>query len=296
MNIPPTLQRSDKQLKHPWLILALIALVALITEEIFFEHPDGMQWAIFVLLILLAILASVLIERLKVPSRSLWLILPILVLSALHLFRSETFSQVSLVLATLVCLMSLGTSFLNGQWASYRLREHTNQTFMLFLNTVIGLPGMLIDKLRHGSGNKSASQAGAEIPKPIWAVLRGLLIALPILAIFSVLFASADAVFSNRVTSLFDWLGNFNLGRFLQETFLVAVITYITFGLFSFALTKTDKQQTLVPDKPLVKPFLGVTEANVVLGLVNLLFVLFLAIQFRYFFAGQVNISESGMT
>ena len=46
----------------------------------------------------------------------------------------------------------------------------------------------------------------------------------------------------------------------------------------------------------MVKPFLGVTEANVVLGLVNLLFVLFLAIQFRYFFAGEVNISESGMT
>ena len=46
---------------------------------------------------------------------------------------------------------------------------------------------------------------------------------------------------------LFEWLGNFNIGRFLQETFLVAVITYITFGLFSFALTKTDQYQTLSP-------------------------------------------------
>ena len=85
-----------------------------------------MQWAIFVLLILLAILASVLIERLKVPAKSLWLILPILVLTSLHLFHSETFSLVAFVLATLACLVCLGTSFLNGQWAGYRLREHTS--------------------------------------------------------------------------------------------------------------------------------------------------------------------------
>ena len=138
---PPTAIKSGNQLKRPWFILALIALVALITEQIFFDQPDGMQWEVFILLILLAILGSVLIERLNVPTRSLWLMLPIALLTALHLFRSEPFTDGRPELqTTLICLVWLATSFLNGEWAGYRLREHTTQTFMLFLNAVIGLP------------------------------------------------------------------------------------------------------------------------------------------------------------
>ena len=43
-------------------------------------------------------------------------------------------------------------------------------------------------------------------------------------------------------------------------------------------------------------PFLGFTEATVVLGAVNLLFISFVFIQFQYFFGGQTNISVEGYT
>jgi hypothetical protein len=292
----PTSPRPSSQLKHPWLVLALIALVALTTEQIFFKQSDGVQWEIFILMVLLAILGSVLIERLEVPIKSLRLFLPILLLTALNLFRSESFTMAALIFATLICLVWLGTSFLNGQWSQYRLREHINQTFLLSLNALIGLPTMLIDNLRRGTNDKSAATMEPGSNKTLWAVLRGLLIALPILVIFTALLASADAMFSNRVESLFAWLGKFNLNDFIQRVFLVSMIAYIMFGLFSFALTKTRQMQTTEPDRPMLKPFLGVTEASVVLGLVNTLFLLFLIIQFRYFFAGQVNVSEAGLT
>jgi hypothetical protein len=41
---------------------------------------------------------------------------------------------------------------------------------------------------------------------------------------------------------------------------------------------------------------LGNVEASVVLGLVNILFFLFILIQFTYFFGGESNISSQGFT
>ncbi len=49
-------------------------------------------------------------------------------------------------------------------------------------------------------------------------------------------------------------------------------------------------------DKPRVPPFLGYTEAMIVLGSVTILFLAFVVIQFQYFFGGQSNISIEGYT
>jgi hypothetical protein len=50
------------------------------------------------------------------------------------------------------------------------------------------------------------------------------------------------------------------------------------------------------PALPPVHRFLGATEAFTVLGSVDLLFAFFVAIQFRYFFGGQSNITTAGFT
>ncbi len=49
-------------------------------------------------------------------------------------------------------------------------------------------------------------------------------------------------------------------------------------------------------DKPILAPFLGFTESTVVLIAVDLLFALFVFIQFRYLFGGQANITPVGYT
>ncbi len=49
-------------------------------------------------------------------------------------------------------------------------------------------------------------------------------------------------------------------------------------------------------EKPVIKRFLGFTEAAIVLGSVVVLFLLFVIVQFRYFFGGEVNIGVEGYT
>jgi hypothetical protein len=48
--------------------------------------------------------------------------------------------------------------------------------------------------------------------------------------------------------------------------------------------------------KTFLKPFVGATETNIVIGAVDLLFVIFVAIQFRYLFGGEANITAAGYT
>jgi hypothetical protein len=45
-----------------------------------------------------------------------------------------------------------------------------------------------------------------------------------------------------------------------------------------------------------MKPFLGFTESAIILGAVDMLFLLFVIVQFRYFFGGEANITAAGYT
>ena len=288
--------KTDSPLKHPWLVLAVIVCVAIITNEIFIDQGMGVQWAIFVALLLVAIAATVLIERLAVPKRGMWLLVPIVGLTVLYLYRAESFSTAALVIATILCLVWLATSFLHGNWAKFRLRELISQTFKLILDAISALPIMLIENLRGSNAVKKDGSIQKSANKTAWAILRGVLISVPILAIFGGLLASADAIFSGNLRNLFAWIGDFSFERFLGETILVGFITYILFGLFSFALTKTRQSPQVDPDQPLIKPFLGITEATIVFASVNLLFLAFLVVQFRYFFAGEAIINPAGLT
>ena len=294
--LPPTTAKLAYPLKHPWLILAVLALVALITEQIFFDKGLGVQWQIFIGLLILAALVSLLIEGQILPRRSSWLILPITALTIVSLFRVESFSVAALIGATIACLIWLATSALNGQWARYRLREHFAQTLKLSMDAISALPMMLFDNLRRANIEKRTESSPKSSNRTAGSILRGVLISLPILAIFAALLASADAVFSGNLKNLFAWIGDFSFERFLGETILVSFITYILFGLFSFALTKTRQSPVTEPDQALLKPFLGMTEAAIVLASVNLLFLAFLLVQFRYFFAGETIINPAGLT
>jgi hypothetical protein len=72
-------------------------------------------------------------------------------------------------------------------------------------------------------------------------------------------------------------------------------------GLFSLgalvtALREREAKPLQGEQMPHLRPFLGFTETTIVLGAVDLLFLFFVIVQFRYFFGGQANISAAGYT
>ncbi|MDP9190897.1 MAG: DUF4173 domain-containing protein [Acidobacteriota bacterium] len=107
-------------------------------------------------------------------------------------------------------------------------------------------------------------------------VLRGTLIAAPALIIFGSLFASADPEFGSLLRELI----RFDPAEAFQHLFMTVLIAAICAGfLRSLALSGEMPR----PGSPSMLS-LPSAETNFALGLVNLLFLLFVATQFRYFF------------
>lgn len=130
----------------------------------------------------------------------------------------------------------------------------------------------------------------------IAAVVRGLILAIPIVAIFAMLLASADLVFGDLLKDLLQWLNIDLILEWAGRGFVVIFSALFFLGSLVIALTKTTGRELIGRDKPLVNPLMGFTEAAVILVGVDLLFAIFVVIQFVYLFGGEVNIDATGYT
>jgi hypothetical protein len=195
-----------------------------------------------------------------------------------------------------------------------------------------------------------------EVPRTGWsavvlAILRGLLIAIPLVMVFGALFMAADAVFSGIVTNLLA----VNVRELFSHLFWTGVWTWLTAGFLRQALFCTiaidgwgrpakSSLTPLAPDDPRaadqaspptpleqdkggiipqpegagaglplsapvgaqglrppggeVRPggrlgVLGIVELGVVLGMLDLLFLAFVVVQFRYLFGGAELVQVS---
>ncbi|MFO7617713.1 MAG: DUF4153 domain-containing protein, partial [Bacteroidales bacterium] len=155
----------------------------------------------------------------------------------------------------------------------------------------------LADGVRSPSRTHSSRAAGW---RTAMAIARGLLIAAPLVFLFGALFMSADAVFSELVANVlrfdFEWIATHGL--------LFAILTWISTGYLRGFLAGTDipplsvspREGTLFGFSP-KRPMLGITEVATALVVLDLLFLLFVLVQFRYLFGGDTLVQVTpGLT
>jgi hypothetical protein len=161
------------------------------------------------------------------------------------------------------------------------------------LRHLVGGPG------RAGGSRMGAGARGGPDPAPgtvphsrFWAILRGLLLALPLLLVFGALFVSADRVFAEAVTRLFGMVG---LEELAGRTIVIGILTWLAAGYLTGFMTGTAVRSHVTP--LVSRPSIGILEAGTALGLVNLLFVAFVLVQLRYLFGGSALVEVTpGLT
>ena len=104
-----------------------------------------------------------------------------------------------------------------------------------------------------------------------------LLITLPFLALFIALLFSADAHFKTLLTDAFSFKFNFSLHYFL--TVPLYFVAYLLFCLYAFSNHK--ERHHLIENKSL-----DMLIVAIFLGMINLLFMLFVALQLPFLFGG----------
>lgn len=313
-------------IKHTARFLTIPLLLALCWDRLFWGYEPGISYFIFVVLCLLAGAALSYFEGVEPANASLALVLPALLFAGVVFLRAEPFTRFLGLLFSLGGLALLAITWRGGRWMSYNLGDYLLGFLQLAFSAAAGMfhikigapntsgapstsghpanPLPLAQGEAAGGETGDTSPAAAAAPAPPsafgWrqglALLRGLLLALPVVLVLAALLSEADPVFSRALEGVWKVLRFENLKEVFVHLPFICIGAYLLTGVFYHALSASGDERVTARDRPGLPPFLGWIEAGTVLFLVDALFAFFTVVQFRYFFGGRANIHIQGFT
>lgn len=284
--------------KNSTLILVTGLILGWAVDLFFYKKPFGVAFSVWIGLALMGLFIIGAIEKVKPSARTIILAIATLTFSLGPLFRLETMSRFLSSSAALLLLMLTAATYRHGFWWWYRIVDYFSE-FMQLIGAAFSRAWHLLFPER--SSPDPALEAEDSSQKPvrkasIWPVVRGIALALPVIIILAALLASADAVFEEGLVEFLKFFNIENLVEILFRFFYVLLFAYLFSGVLLHAVRAKKEAHKPDPNKSFIQSFLGMTESTIILSAVNLLFLIFLIIQFRYFFGGQANIHAGGYT
>jgi hypothetical protein len=268
--------------------LTLIALaLGFVFEILFYEHRLGISFLIWSGTSIAALVGAAIIEGKPFNRWNLVLLVPILFFASMVFFRNEPLSIFLNVVITLSLFAVWVRSFRKGGLLDLSWLDFGAALIWVPLEAWIRpwrVLGASQRKIFRGEGRQAV----------ILALLRGILLALPVVVIFLALLTAADLIFAERVQTALSWLDLDRLADLAGRITVILLSAVFFLGAIVVAMRAPEEQRVQL--KVNVQPFLGLIESLVVLGAVDLLFMLFVGIQFRYLFGGETNISLAGYT
>jgi len=278
----------------PGRILAIALFMGWAFDDLFYGKDLGVSVLLFVLGLLGTLFWIGRTEGVKHAPRNLWLILPLLFFAGMVFVRANAFLTSLNVCAVLVLLGLVLYFYSAGRPVTQPLFGYAAALLLTGANMLVRAAPVV----RAGVNPEIIRQVGARRLLPI---LRGLLLALPVLSLFTCLLASADLVFASYVSGIFRLDILHNLQDFFWRLAIVLIVAWLVAGALAYALSRglnsdgPEPWESMVASVP--RPFsLGFVEVTTLLVCVNLLFVSFGWVQFAYLFGGSTNIDLDGYT
>lgn len=265
---------------------AIVILLGWLLDFLFWEKPLGINFALYIALCLATGILLLHLDGLRLARGSALLLVPIAFLGAMTFFRLEPLTVLLSISMTVFLMGVFALTYLSGQWTQFALLDYIVGYLRLF-------GSMIARPLGFATGIRREELSPSQSNSRVWPVLRGIVIALPVIAIFASLLSSADPIFAQRFEDFIDLFNIENLPQYIFRLVYILVFAYVLAGTFLHAGQASDEA---VEQKNWLPPFLGFTESAIVLGSVLALFIAFVAIQFQYFFGGQANIHIEGYT
>lgn len=260
-------------------------------DFLFWKKEPGVNFAIFAALCVMGAFYVLLSDGLR-PNRTTLILIPLFIFfAAVTFIRAEPMTVFLAFTFTMLTMTIMAVSYLGGRWIQYTIFDYVSSIVLL-------LPSMIARPITFGVEAKKA-QAEAEVQPTkynFWPILRGLAIALPVVAVFASLLSSADVVFGQRVEGFIELFKLENLPEYIFRIIYILFVAYVLAGVFLHAATESKDTKLSSDGNPLVPAFLGFVESTIVLSSVVILFGAFVVVQFQYFFGGHTNINVDGYT
>ena len=246
--------------------------LGLLADGLLRPWPWGINVLLWVSALALAVIALLKWQQIEAKGDGRWLLLLALFLAGGLAWRASPTLSVLNVFALLVTLALAALHTRTGQIRVAGIANYALSLFLAGTNAIFG-PVILTFKIQWRTIPRTSGS------RRIIAIGRGLLITLPLLMLFAVLLMAADAVFANIVVDLFE------IDHFPSHVFFFGFWAWLSAGFL---------HQTLLLDRDNMMPQmerpsffkLGIIEVTILLTALNLLFLSFVLVQFRYFFGG----------
>lgn len=268
--------------KKYWLLLYGL-VIGVVFDILFYNKTLGISYPIFILLILL-VTALVFFKAYNRLENRAWIwAAPILILStAFAIYSNQVLKLLNFIIIPylLVMMISLVSTTNRADWSDIRfIADFAKRVFVPF--RYIHIPFITFFSMQ----DKSGQNKKRILPR----IAIGLLVSIPILALVIWLLSSADIVFK-------DLFVNIPVSSIVKHFFLILVITIYAICFFWALLKAFDEKERPKYKKISWKRFLDPVILMTILSLLNVVFCVFSAIQFKYLFGGESYIQPSTFT
>jgi hypothetical protein len=274
--------------KRNVLFLSVVALIlGFVFTVLFFNEGLGINVLLMVGLVISGGLCIADIYGKKLDPTSAYLIAPVIFFAGMVFVRASALLTFFNVLGCILLLLIILRSYSGKTLLEYLPLDYF-KTFLvpfLFLAPMfetIGDTFSTVFNLRTVSSNPRTRE-----------IVRGVLMSVVAVVVFAALFAAADATFQRFISGIFSFdlgLNEETLGRLAVFIFASAVFI----GAFAYAFRKDHSAPHYVADQ---KPrTMGILETKILLGSINVLFLIFIILQLAHLFGGGGQVVSQGLT
>jgi hypothetical protein len=282
------------KLKHHSRLIALALFAAWLFDFFFWKQQAGITVPIYILFLISAGLFLIYSEGLRPAWQSMVLLVPVTFFAIVFAVRLEPFTQLAAFLLIFTLLTGMALTLRSGFWVRYSLSDWFVGVFRIGWGALSGGASLRQNKEISteidDDGRIPNKNAYLGTGKPI---LFGLFLAIPVVLLFGWILATADPVFARLMN---EWIAIEQWPEYMLRGIFILILAYMMAGVYLFMLFKSNNQKLIGMGVEKKGGFIGGIEAITILACINLLFAVFVGVQFTYFFGGQSNINLEGFT
>ncbi len=263
------------------LIAGVSLLLGVVFNYFFYEIESfGIAFPLYVALVLVGLFSIAHFFTKRVNNDVRWLIVPLLFFSTMVAVRSSDFLAFLNVVASLLLLLFINEVSFGGKVKNFLVEDYVNIVFLpfRFIRSLFQTVARVFSQSRTQKEQTTLSH-----------VTKGIVMTIPILAIFLSLFSSADLIFQTYVSDLISIEP-----ETVSRSILALIVTIIFIGAYAYSFQ--EKESLLTPQQTTKNYSIGNIERSILMGSVNVLFFIFIVVQLTYLFGGESAISAQGFT
>jgi hypothetical protein len=261
-------------------LLGTAGLLGVLGDTLFHDQPLGLNVAVWTLAFVAVLALLLRLGRAPLHQGRRFMVAPLLIFSLLFVWHDSPLLVAANLLA-LAAAVSMGAlRRTRPRLRSATLSDYGGGMVAASCSMLAGGFALLMSDIRWRDvlGRARSDRAAA--------VARGLGIGIPLMLLFGGLFVAADAVFKQLLSSAIPSVDSSSFARL----FAVLVWAWLAGGLLRDLLAAREERRLVRADAFVARGRslrLGAVEVNVALAILNLLFLAFVVVQFRYLFGGR---------